>query len=390
VALNGPSDANNTEFRYARCDSPDRISALAGGPGRALAVDRLVPFARNARTHTPAQIDQIAASIREWGWTVPILVDENGTILAGHARVLAAHKLGITEIPVIVARGWTEAQKRAYTIADNKLTLNSGWDEDLLRNELADLKLQNFELELLGFDDTELERILNARSVGATDPDDVPPVPGKPAARPGDIWQLGRHLLLCGDATSAEDVGRLLAGVNPHLCVSDPPYGVEYDPSWRERDLECWKKPRSLGAVQNDNHADWSAAWRLFSGDVIYAWSPTGASMIEHYQALVAAGFEIRVQIIWAKPHFPIGRGNTPCIKEKQRIGMGTATNRHYGKSTMLKHLKGVVELVTSRLVTEHKSPSNACGARSKITPSRATRFSIPSLDQARRSLLPR
>jgi DNA modification methylase len=273
-------------------------------------IERLVPYARNARTHTPAQIDQIAASIREWGWTMPILVDENGTILAGHARVLAARKLGLAEVPVIVARGWSEAQKHAYVLADNKLTLNSGWDEELLRIELADLKLQDFDLGLLGFDDTELERILNARSVGATDPDDVPPVPVKPVARPGDIWQLGRHLLLCGDATSAEDVGRLLAGANPHLCVSDPPYGVEYDPSWRERDLECWKKPRSLGAVQNDNQADWSAAWRLFSGDVIYAWSPAGASMIEHYQALVAAGFEIRVQIIWAKPHFPIGRGN--------------------------------------------------------------------------------
>jgi ParB-like chromosome segregation protein Spo0J len=189
-------------------------------------IDRLIPFARNARQHSDVQIDQIAASIREWGWTMPILTDEDGTILAGHARVLAARKLGLTEVPVIVARGWSEAQKRAYVIADNKLTLNAGWDEELLRIELADLKLQDFEIGLLGFDDTELERILAERSTGATDPDDVPPVPVKPVARRGDLWQLGRHALLCGDATERADVDMLLAGAQPHLMVTDPPYGV--------------------------------------------------------------------------------------------------------------------------------------------------------------------
>jgi len=166
------------------------------------------------------QIDQIAASIREWGWTMPILVDENGTILAGHARVLAARKLGLTEVPVIVARGWSEAQKRAYVIADNKLTLNADWNDELLGIELADLKLEDFDLGLLGFDDTELERILNARSVGATDPDDVPPVPANPVARTGDLWRLGRHLLLCGDATNKQDVARLLTSYRT-LSVGD-------------------------------------------------------------------------------------------------------------------------------------------------------------------------
>jgi hypothetical protein len=140
-------------------------------------IDRLVPYARNARTHTPAQIDQIAASIREWGLTMPILVDEDGMILAGHARVLAAQKLRLADVPVIVARGWSEAKKRAYVIADNKLTLNSAWDEELLRIELADLKLQDFDMALLGFDDSELNRILAERSTGATDPDDAPEKP---------------------------------------------------------------------------------------------------------------------------------------------------------------------------------------------------------------------
>jgi ParB-like chromosome segregation protein Spo0J len=192
-------------------------------------IDRLVPYARNARTHTDAQIAQIAASIREWGWTIPVLVAEDGTILAGHARALAALKCGITEIPVIVARGWSEAKRRAYVIADNKLTLNSGWDEELLRIELADLKLEEFPLALLGFDDTELASILNSRSVGATDPDDAPPVPVNPVARRGDLWQLGRHRLLCGDATERADVEMLLAGAQigcPHQ------EGIDYEAEW--------------------------------------------------------------------------------------------------------------------------------------------------------------
>jgi hypothetical protein len=234
-------------------------------------IDRLVPFARNARTHTPAQINQIAASISRWGWTIPVLAAEDGTILAGHARVLAAHKLGLTTVPVIVARGWTEAEKRAYAIADNKLTLNSGWDEELLRIELADLKLEEFPLELLGFDDTELASILNSRSVGATDPDDVPPVPVKPVARPGDLWQLGRHLLVCGDATERADVEMLLAGAQPHLMVTDPPYGVNYDADWRNSAQRANRQPyggRAVGKVTNDDCVDWRAAWRLFKGDV--------------------------------------------------------------------------------------------------------------------------
>jgi ParB-like chromosome segregation protein Spo0J len=173
-------------------------------------IDRLVPYARNARTHTPAQIDQIAASIREWGWTMPVLVDEDGMILAGHARVLAAQKLRLADVPVIVARGWTEAQKRAYVIADNKLALNAAWDEELLRIELSDLKLGDFDIGLLGFDDAELNRILAERSTGATDPDDAPEKPANPVSRTGDLWRLGRHLLLCGDATIRHDVERLL------------------------------------------------------------------------------------------------------------------------------------------------------------------------------------
>jgi hypothetical protein len=191
-------------------------------------LDRLVPFARNARTHSARQVDQIAASMREWGWTNPVLVDEAGTIIAGHGRVEAARKLGLTEAPVMVACGWSEAKKRAYVIADNKLALNAGWNEEMLAAELSDLKDMAIDLELVGFDPPELERLLGSgESVDGED--DVPAVPGTPVSRSGDLWLLGQHRLLCGDSTAAADVSRLLGGVRPGLMVTDPPYGVDYD-----------------------------------------------------------------------------------------------------------------------------------------------------------------
>ena len=154
-------------------------------------VGRLVPYARNARTHSDAQVAQIAGSIREWGWTTPILVDENGTLIAGHGRVLAARQLGLTEIPVMVARGWSEAQKRAYVIADNKLALNAGWDVELLKVELTDLKAMGADLGLVGFADEELAELFADRSAGLTDPDDIPEPLPEPVSSLGDVWLLG-------------------------------------------------------------------------------------------------------------------------------------------------------------------------------------------------------
>jgi DNA modification methylase len=277
-----------------------------------MAVSALIPYARNTRTHSEAQIGQIAGSIREWGWTSPILVDEVGTVLAGHGRLLAAERLGIGEVPVIVARGWSEAQKRAYAIADNKLALNAGWDEALLRLEVADLEQLGFNLPLMGFSETELA-VLTSSNLGLTDPDEVPEPPAVPIAQRGEIWQLGRHRLMCGDATNAEDVAKALAGVQPHLMVTDPPYGVEYDPKWRNEAAakgQLAYAPSRVGEVTNDDRCDWSDAWRLFPGKVAYAWHPPGATSLKHYEALVSAGFIIRMQIIWAKSNFPIGRGN--------------------------------------------------------------------------------
>ena len=187
------------------------------------AIERLVPYAKNARTHSASQVDQIAASIREWGWTNPVLVAEDGTIIAGHGRVLAARKLGVAEVPVMVAAGWTEAQKRAYAIADNKLALNAGWDEALLGLELGELEVLGFDLDLIGFTDVEREALAARLTEGLTDPDAVPDLPSEPVTRPGDLWVLGRHRLLCGDSTCRGDVSMVLAGVSPHLMVTDPP-----------------------------------------------------------------------------------------------------------------------------------------------------------------------
>jgi ParB-like chromosome segregation protein Spo0J len=165
-------------------------------------VEKLIPYAKNARTHSATQVDQIAASIREWGWTVPVLVDDDATIIAGHGRVLAARKLRIPEVPVMVATGWSEAQKAAYRIADNKLTLNGGWDEELLGLEFGELQLLGFDLELTGFSEAE-RAALASHTEGLTDPDETPEVPADPVSKPGDLWLLGRHRLLCGDSTSA-------------------------------------------------------------------------------------------------------------------------------------------------------------------------------------------
>lgn len=276
-------------------------------------VNELVPYARNARTHTPEQIDQIAASIREWGWTVPVLVDEDGGIIAGHGRILAAHKLGIAAVPAMTASGWTEAQKRAYVLADNKVALNAGWDTELLRVELSELAALDFDMPLIGFGEGELADLLAERTEGLTDPDDIPDPPLKPATVLGDVWVLGNHRIVCGDSTKAEDVAKSLNGVKPHLMVTDPPYGVEYDANWRNDAVWNGKRGapsgRATGVVLNDDRADWREAYDLFPGDVAYVWHASTQTHV-FANSLAEAGFEIRAQIIWAKHQFVIGRGH--------------------------------------------------------------------------------
>ena len=287
-----------------------------------LPLEALRPYERNARTHSAAQIGQIAASMKAFGWTNPILVDEADGIIAGHGRLLAAREIGEAQAPVIRIAGLSDEQRRALVIADNKLALNAGWDETLLAAELQTLgDLQH----LVGFSDEELLRLLNGGNAGLTDPDEVPDAPAEPITQPGDLWRLGPHRLVCGDATNADDVARALGGVQPHLMVTDPPYGVDYDPRWRAELGIDWMgqaqrlsthplakplgEPRGHGKVSNDHKADWTEAWKLFPGTVAYVWHG-GLHADVVAQSLQIGGFLIRAQIIWVKSHFVFSRGD--------------------------------------------------------------------------------
>lgn len=293
----------------------DRPDPQSGGPstGPLAIVYRpigdLIPYAKNARTHDEAHVAQIAASIRAFGWTNPILVDGDNGVIAGHGRLLAARKLGMATVPVIELDGLSNAEKRAYILADNKLALNAGWDTEMLALEIGDLGALGFDLSLTGFGDEEIAGLLNSGNPDLTDPDDVPEVPDRPVSRAGDVWLLGRHRLLCGDSTLKEDVDRVLAGVRPHLMVTDPPYGVNYDPAWRESAGLTDGSAIAKGKVLNDDRADWREAWALFQGDVAYVWhGALHATTVA--QSLEACGFAVRSVIIWDKTRLVIGRGD--------------------------------------------------------------------------------
>lgn len=189
-------------------------------------VKDLVPYARNSRTHSEQQVAQIAASIKEWGWTTPVLVDDVGGIIAGHGRIMAAQKLGIDSVPTVVAQGWSDAKKRAYIIADNKLALNAGWDNDMLALELGELGEMGFDLDLTGFAPEEIAALTADKTEGLTDPDEVPEVPEIPVTVLGDVWVLGNHRLMCGDSTSIDAVEKLMDGKKANICFTSPPYNA--------------------------------------------------------------------------------------------------------------------------------------------------------------------
>ncbi len=310
-----------------RTDEVKNAAALAEGRGLRIEhrpLGDLVPYARNARTHSPAQVALIAGSIREYGFTNPVLVDGGNGIIAGHGRVLAAGQLGLATVPVIELAHLSPAQRRAYILADNRLAEQAGWDQDLLGIELAELAGLGVDLADLGFEAGEIDALLNA---GLADPreEETPEPPADPVSRPGDLWILGRHRLICGDATDAATVTRVLNGVKPHLLASDPPYGVNYDPDWRNR--AGASETRRTGRVLNDDRADWRAAWALFPGEVAYVWHGAlhAATVAD---SLAASGFEVRAQIVWAKERLVLSRGHyhwqhEPCWYAVRKGGTG-------------------------------------------------------------------
>lgn len=275
-------------------------------------VDSLVPYVNNARTHSDEQVAQIAASIREFGWTNPILVDGERGLIAGHGRLKAARVLGLTQVPVIELAHLSAAQKRAYVLADNRLAENAGWDKELLALELSELQTSEFDLGLLGFSDDELDDLLNSGDKeGLTDDDSVPEVQEVAVTQPGDVWLLGQHRLLCGDSTKADDLKRLMREELADMAFTDPPYNVNYANTAKDK-LRGKNRP-----ILNDNLGDdfgtflTDACTNLLSvtkGAVYIAMSSSELDTLQ--AAFRAAGGKWSTFIIWAKNTFTLGRAD--------------------------------------------------------------------------------
>jgi DNA modification methylase len=288
-------------------------------------IEKLVPYAKNSRTHSEDQIAQLAASIKEWGFTSAILVDEDGGIIAGHGRVMAARKLGLASLPVMVAKGWSESQKRAYVIADNKLALNAGWDNELLALELAELDGLGFDVELTGFSDEEIKALMPVEvTEGLTDPDDAPAVQENPVTVPGDVWLMGKHRLLCGDSTSVDDLAKLTQGSLVDMWLTDPPYNVAVqggnhgDPN-RKNGLKIMNDKMSDDQFRQFLRDAYTAADTVMKpGAVFYIWHADS----EGYNfrgAAKDAGWTVRQCLIWKKSSIVMGRQDyqwkhEPCL----------------------------------------------------------------------------
>lgn len=270
-------------------------------------IAEIIPYEKNPRKNDRA-VDIVAKSIKEFGFKVPIILDKDNVIVAGHTRLKAAQKLGIQELPVIWADDLTPEQIKAFRIMDNKSTEYAQWDFDLLKGELSELKELGFNLELTGFSDRETSTLLGELQ-------EVPIATNKEPKyliQSGECWQLDKHKLMCGDSTDESCVGILLGGVTPTLMITDPPYGVNYNPSWRNKTnlTTGIKRPtRAEGKVYNDDSADWTEAYKLFGGDIAYVWH-AGVHAGEIQNHLSEAGFDIISQIIWRKPHFILSRGD--------------------------------------------------------------------------------
>lgn len=295
----------------------------------------LIPYARNARTHTPAQVAQIAASIVEFGWTNPILVDGGNGIIAGHGRVLAAAQLGLSEVPVIELAHLTPNQRRAYIIADNRLAELAGWDDELLRLELAELRDLDFDLDLTGFDDAAIAELLagdEPEVAGQTDADDTPEVAQTAISRPGDLWLLGPHRLYCGDATLSESYTALLGDDSVDMIWQDPPYGVNYGHSAKDRQRGANHRP-----ILNDNLGDefesfltaaLSPALARCEGAIYIAMSSSALDTLQ--TAFRAAGGHWSTFIIWCKDHFTLGRSDYQRQYEPILYGWREGATRHW------------------------------------------------------------
>lgn len=307
--------------------SPDRIETWP--------IARLQPYAKNAKVHGPDQVAKIAASMAEFGWTVPCLVGEDGELIAGHGRVLAATQLGLTDAPVIVLGHLTEAQRRAYRLADNKLTELGSWDEALLSAELQELLAEDYDVSLIGFDDSELDALLageGGETADTGEAEDVVPEPQEePISRPGDLWLLGNHRLLCGDATVSTDVDRLLDGTQADLCFCDPPYNVDYaggagaEKAGKGRRI----KNDALGEAFGQFLQDACVLINLNTQGAVYI-CMSSSELHTLQAAFKAAGGHWSTFVIWAKDRFTLGRADYQRQYEPILYGWPEGAKRYW------------------------------------------------------------
>lgn len=278
----------------------------------------LIPYINNSRTHSDEQVSQICASIKEFGFTNPILIDEENGIIAGHGRLLAAAKLGLEIIPTVRLVGLTEAQKKAYVIADNQLALNAGWNLELLKIEIDHLKELDFDLDLLGFGDALADMFPETIQEGLKDEDDVPEMPVEPITRTGDVWVMGKHRLMCGNSCSFDDMAILMEGTLADVWLTDPPYNVAYEGKTKE----------SL-KIQNDSMSDdnfrqflvdaySTANEHIKCGAVFYIWHADSEGF-NFRAAAKDAGWKVRQCLIWKKQSMVLGRQDyqwqhEPCL----------------------------------------------------------------------------
>jgi DNA modification methylase len=274
-----------------------------------LAPSQLTPYVNNARTHSPEQIDQIAASIKEFGFVNPILVDERGVIVAGHGRLAAAHKLGMSQVPVIYLKHLTETQRRGLIIADNRIAMNAGWDEELLKVELEALQIEDFDLDLLGFDPTEIDNILFSDEEDTSEEDEaVPELPEVPISKLGDVWILGDHRVLCGDATLPADIEKLMSGQLADMVFTDPPYNVDYGNTAKDkiRGKSRTIMNDNLGAAFGQFLLDSVTNMLAVTKGALYICMSTREIPTLH-DAFEKAGGKWSDYLVWAKHMFTMG-----------------------------------------------------------------------------------
>jgi DNA modification methylase len=298
-------------------------------------VEKLIPFARNARTHSVEQVAQIAASITEFGWTSPILTGSDGVIIAGHARLLAARKLGMTEVPVIVLDHLSETQRRALVLADNRLALNAGWDEEMLKVELESLQEDGFNLDIVGFTDEEIENLLRdpeEAHVGSSDDDAIPETPETAVTVVGDVWILGEHRLHCGDSTQMEAVEKVMAGGLADMVWSDLPYNVNYGATMKDK-----LRGKTHRKILNDNLGeDFEQFLRdacanilaVNKGAIYICMSSSELHTLE--RAFREAGGHWSTFIIWAKNTFTMGRADYQRQYEPMLYGWKEGTTHFW------------------------------------------------------------